>query len=162
MLEQLESFYSDGWIKRVLFTIKRGKEAAVYCCEANPETGFELLAAKVYHPRQKRAMQNYSVYQEGRGHFSNNGGTYLKERERRAVAHNTDFGKKLGTMNWTSHEFHTLRCLQDIGVCAPEPLEMGDHVILMEYFGNQRLAAPALNEIKLGRDVAEKAFSHCI
>ena len=47
--EQLMPFYVDGWIERVLFTVKRGKEAAVYCCQANPDSGLQLIAAKVYH-----------------------------------------------------------------------------------------------------------------
>lgn len=36
--EQLLPFYANGWIERVLLTIKRGKEAAVYCCQANPDS----------------------------------------------------------------------------------------------------------------------------
>jgi RIO kinase 1 len=46
--------------------VKGGKEATVYCCQADPATGYDLLAAKIYRHRQSRSMKNYASYHEGR------------------------------------------------------------------------------------------------
>ena len=39
---EIKSFFEDGWIDEVLFPVKTGKEATVYCCKACRERG-ELL-----------------------------------------------------------------------------------------------------------------------
>ena len=56
----LESFYEEGWIQSVLYRVKGGKEATVYCCQADPATGYDLVAAKIYRNRQMRSMKNYA------------------------------------------------------------------------------------------------------
>ena len=160
--QQLMPFHADGWIERVLFTIKRGKEAAVYCCQANPHTGYDYIAAKVYHARRLRAMQNYSVYQEGRGMFSADGGTHLSERERRALAKNTGFGKSLGTNSWTTHEFATLLRLEELEIPSPQALDMGPSVILMEYFGDESRGAPTLIGVAIDTSLARKLYVQCL
>lgn len=38
----LESFADDEWLTTVLYRVKGGKEATVYCCEAHPSTGLRL------------------------------------------------------------------------------------------------------------------------
>ena len=53
-------FYEDKWFTDVLYRVKAGKEATVYCCQAGPAVGHELIAAKVYRPRMFRAMRNDS------------------------------------------------------------------------------------------------------
>ena len=42
----LDAFYNKGLITCVLYEVKSGKEATVYCCQAHPSTGVERLAAK--------------------------------------------------------------------------------------------------------------------
>ena len=37
--EEIQAFFNDGWIDEVLFPVKSGKEATVYCCRACPERG---------------------------------------------------------------------------------------------------------------------------
>ena len=59
--QALEGFYEDGWITDILYRVKGGKEANVYCCKAHPDTGFELIAAKVYRHRRLRSMKNYAI-----------------------------------------------------------------------------------------------------
>ena len=54
----LGQFFSDGWIKDVQMLVQSGKEATVYCCEAQPGTGHALLAAKVYRPAGVRHNRN--------------------------------------------------------------------------------------------------------
>src|SRR2546430_17425234 len=77
VLLALDDFFAQGLITNVLYEVKSGKEATVYCCEAHPSTGVELLAAKFYRARQHRNFKNDSVYQEGRA--------ILDKRVRRAV-----------------------------------------------------------------------------
>ena len=62
----LASFYEEEWISDVLASIKGGKEANVYRCQAHPNTGEQLLAAKVYRPRQFRNLRNDKAYRDGR------------------------------------------------------------------------------------------------
>src|SRR5579872_5090423 len=64
--EALEHFFTEGLITGVLHVVKSGKEATVYCCQAHPSTGVELLAAKVYRSRNNRGFKNDAIYQEGR------------------------------------------------------------------------------------------------
>ena len=46
LIESVGSFYRDNLISDVTRLVKGGKEANVYCCQANPATGKELIAAK--------------------------------------------------------------------------------------------------------------------
>src|SRR5262249_39363145 len=62
----LDYFFAEGMITEILYPVKRGKEAIVYCCQAHPSTGAELLAAKIYRPRDHRGFKNDAMYQEGR------------------------------------------------------------------------------------------------
>ena len=62
----LETFYEEGWIDEVLYLVKCGKEATVYCCKADPATGYDLVAAKIYRHRGLRSVKNYQSYREGR------------------------------------------------------------------------------------------------
>src|SRR5262245_34871021 len=64
--DEIKTFFEDGWIDDVLFPIKRGKEATVYCCKGHPDRGEAYLALKVYRPRDHRSFRNAAVYQEGR------------------------------------------------------------------------------------------------
>ena len=52
----MDAFASEALITDVLGIIDDGKEATVYCCEADPSTGFELLAAKVYRAQRFTAI----------------------------------------------------------------------------------------------------------
>ena len=62
----LDFFYTAGLITELLYTVKSGKEATVYCCQARPSMGADLLAAKVYRPRNNRGFKDDAIYHEGR------------------------------------------------------------------------------------------------
>lgn len=66
LIESLSSFYRDNVIFDVIRQVKSGKEANVYCCEAHPATGVELIAAKLYRPRILRTLKNDAIYKAGR------------------------------------------------------------------------------------------------
>src|SRR5438270_7415259 len=83
----LEHFFTEGMITEVLHVVKSGKEATVYCCQAHPSTGVELLAAKVYRPRNQRGFKNDAIYREGR--------VIREGHVRRAVQNKSRFGREV-------------------------------------------------------------------
>ena len=83
----LESFYEEGWIEEVLYRVKGGKEATVYCCQADPATGYDLVAAKIYRHRGLRSMKNYESYREGRF-------VTRDKRKLRAIKNKSRYGKQ--------------------------------------------------------------------
>ncbi len=99
----LDYFLAEGMITEILYPVKRGKEATVYCCQAHPSTGVELLAAKIYRPRNHRGFKNDAVYQEGR--VITNGQIH------RAVQKKSRFGRQMQFGMWVNHEFEVLTAL---------------------------------------------------
>ena len=99
----LDSFFADGLITEVLYRVKRGKEATVYCCRAHPSTGADLLAAKVYRPRNQRSFKNDAIYQEGR--------VITNGQIRRAVKNKSRFGRQMQFGLWVNHESEVLKTL---------------------------------------------------
>ena len=64
--ESLQPFVTQTLIDDVLALVKGGKEANVYLCQAASHLDVELIAAKVYRPRQFRNLRNDMTYREGR------------------------------------------------------------------------------------------------
>jgi len=135
----LEPFLAEGLITDVLNIIKSGKEATVYCCEAHPRTGADLLGAEVYRPPQFRGFRNDSLYQEGR--------VILDRRARRAFKSKTRMGRAVQFALWSAHEFDALRLLHSVGADVPRPLSQAGAAILMEYVGDEDGVAPMLNRV---------------
>src|SRR5436305_1066483 len=106
-LDTLEPFFDDGRITEVLYSVKSGKEATVYCCQAGSFTGRDVLAAKIYRPRESRSFKNDAVYHEGR--------VILEGHVRRAVAKKTAFGREAQFGMWIGHEYETLGNLAAVG-----------------------------------------------
>jgi RIO kinase 1 len=150
MQSALDYFFAEGMISEVLYTVKSGKEATVYCCQAQPSMGVDLLAAKVYRPRNNRGFKNDSMYQEGR--------VILKGQVRRAVENKTRFGRKAQFAIWVNYEFEALNTLYKAGADIPRPLASTDNAILMEYVGDRQWAAPALQHVELHRGDARRVF----
>ena len=44
----LESFADEGWISEILYEVKSGKEATVYCCRGGPRAPVPLIAANSF------------------------------------------------------------------------------------------------------------------
>lgn len=151
----LGGFYEDEWFTNVLYRVKGGKEANVYCCEANPSTGLKFLAAKVYRPRKFRTMRNDAVYREGRQGTSD-------RRLQRALKKKTRKGRLVETASWIDHEYRTLRVLHAAGADVPKPLALGENAILMEYVGDGNGAAPTLHEVGLTPEEAGRFFERLI
>jgi RIO kinase 1 len=160
LLQSLESLYNQQLITDVLALVKGGKEASVYCCAAHESTGQSVLAAKVYRPRMFRQLRNDKVYRQGRDIIMSDGLRLnaSDDREMRAIAKGTAFGKKVSHTSWLMYEYTTLKSLYEAGAAVPHPWAVGDNVILMEYIGDENIAAPMLNTIRLGPDEVEPLF----
>lgn len=147
---KLQGFLESDWIDEILYQVKPGKEATVFCCRGGSAAPANLLAAKVYHDRRFRGFANDTTYQAGR--------VILDQRARRAVAKKTGFGRTVQTGLWTAAEFETLRLLHAAGAAVPRPLACSEDVILMEFVGDDSGPAPLLNRVSPARDEAMHLF----
>jgi RIO kinase 1 len=158
IIQSVGGFYRDNIITDVTRLVKGGKEANVYSCLATPETGVELIAAKLYRPRMLRHLRNDAVYKEGRLLLDSDGKETHGSRETRALMKKTRFGKHLGFMNWIMHEYGVQQELYDDGADVPRPISHRGNTILMDFIGNEWGPAPTLSEIKLDLDEAQPLF----
>jgi RIO kinase 1 len=156
----LHMFYDEHLITDVQAQVKGGKEASVYRCAADPTTGAAMLAAKVYRPRMFRNLRNDQMYREGRTILTADGSPVKKTDHRimRALGKKTAFGAQVQHTSWLMHEYTTMGRLHRAGAAVPRPVAVGENAILMSYYGDERRAAPALNEIRLAGDEAERLF----
>lgn len=147
LIRSLAGFYGDSQIADVLRLVKGGKEANVYCCQANPKTGLELIAAKLYRPRELRHLKNNALYKEGRTLRDADGKLIHGAREARAMQKKTPFGQELDLTNWIINEFGIQTRLYEAGADVPRPVAYGGNTILMSYVGDEKLPAPMLQEV---------------
>jgi RIO kinase 1 len=139
-----DHFLSEGLITSVIRPLKSGKEASVHLCRSDPAmTGHELLALKVYHPRDRRDFRNSRMYGDG---F-----VILDDRIRRAVKNKSRFGRQADAGIWLEREWETLTALHAAGCDVPEPISRGAGAILMEFIGDLDGAAAQLRHVKLDR-----------
>src|ERR1700678_4692813 len=151
----LDAFIGDGSITDVLYVVRRGKEATVYCCRGAAAFGRDLVAAKVYRPLERRNFRNDAIYQTGRD-------AAMKSRTRRAFANKTPHGRDVQYGAWINAEFQTMRMLYAAGADVPEVFSRSNGAILMEYFGDEQAAAPMLNRVSLPREHADKFLRRII
>jgi RIO kinase 1 len=154
LLSSLERFYEEDLIADVLHVVKSGKEATVYCCAADPATGLDYLAAKVYRPRMFRGLKNDAVYRQGRAQLDAAGHEVRNDRRWRAHQQSAR-GRGERVASWIAYEFQTQRLLYDAGADVPRPLSHIGNGVLMDYIGAAEGAAPLLREVELPRDEAQ-------
>ncbi len=151
-MDALEGLFGQGLIAGIIGEVKSGKEATVFCCEADADAGVEYLAAKVYRQLDVRSFRNDAMYNPGR----------LRNTERRvarAIETKTRFGQQASFAKWVADEFETLRVLFDGGCAVPRPYLQTDRVIVMEYIGDgDGEPAPALSAVRLAEAEARRAF----
>ncbi|MBI3270321.1 MAG: phosphotransferase, partial [Planctomycetes bacterium] len=147
----LQNLLDLSWIIEVLHPVKSGKEATVYCCRAHPSLGCEFVAAKVYRPREHRTFKNDAAYQEGRWRREN--------RAARAFRNKSEFGREVQAGAWIEQEWETLRALHRAGVSVPRPLRRAGSVLLMEFLGEESMAAPCLQSVRLDASEAGPALA---
>jgi RIO kinase 1 len=139
-----------GVVADVVGLVKSGKEAIVYCCRTPAKTGYKLVAAKVYRERTNRGFQNDAVYWAGV--------SVGKRRERLAFQKKTRVGRELQASRWPAREYETLAILHAAGADVPAPLMLAGDTLLMEFFGDERGAAPQLQHVTLTRDEAAALY----
>jgi len=137
-------------VDEVVGMINDGKEATVYLCRARPIAAVEYLAAKMYRARKFRAFSNEATYVNTE-----------KIRDRRmakAMRQKSRHGRDAVHHQWIGREWQMLETLHDAGASVPKPYMHCSDGILMEYIGRGSERAPALAELKLARDEAERIF----
>ena len=158
--EHLGPFWAGKQITGVLRRVKGGKEANVYCCAAHPATGLDLIAAKLYRPRKFRNLRNDSQYRQGRPILDARGEVVSQRdwRMHKAIQSKSRKGLEAQQTSWIEYEFQSMRRLYEAGADVPLPVKRGDHTILMEYVGDEIIAAPALIQVSLAPDEARGLF----
>jgi RIO kinase 1 len=154
IVESLEPFWRDRWFTDILYRVRPGKEATVYCCPAGPAIDVAYVAAKVYRPRKFRAMTNDWLYKQGRLTIGTDGKSAFDSRTLKAVRKGTAFGRKVDMATWIGHEYGMLKELHQFGADVPRPLALGHNAILMEYLGDATMPAPILQSVDLPADEA--------
>jgi RIO kinase 1 len=160
LLDSVRFFYEQEQIRDILYQVKGGKEASVYCCEAHSVMEMDLLAVKVYRPRKFRNLRNDAMYRQGRKLLATDGRPIKDTDDRisRAVRKKTDFGVQVLHTSWLMHEFNAMRRLFQLGAAVPEPIASSENAILMTYCGDRDGAAPTLNSIRLEPPAARRLF----
>jgi len=153
-LEAIGPFIDQGIVSEVLFQVRSGKEAVVYCCRGGTASPRELLAAKVYRKLQWRSFRNDQDYFEGR--------VILGGRNRRAFAAGTSHGRDVQHGYWKAGEWDALKELHAVGADVPEPIARSGGAVLLEYLGDAEGPAPQLVRTELSRDEAQEAYERLL
>lgn len=162
LLDSLNEIAGQQLISDVLRKIKAGKEASVYLCRSGTSIDARLVAAKVYRPRMLRNLKNDAIYRTGRTDLDEDGKVLFKDADVRAIMHRTKYGEELRHTSWIAYEYKTLETLFDAGADVPKPYAMLKNSIMMEYIGDEGMAAPILNSVTLDRDEARQLFDRVI
>jgi RIO kinase 1 len=144
----------DELIDEVLYQVKSGKEATLFCCRGGRRAQADLVAVKVYKPQQFRSFRNDSTYQEGR--------VILDRRARRAAAKRTRFGREVHSTLWTGSEYETLRVLYRAGSHVPRPLGSSGGAVAMEWIGDDDGPAPQLKDVHLSAASAQRLLDQLV
>ncbi len=153
-LESLAPFFRNEQLSEVLYLVKSGKEATVYCCQGGEKLHGAIVAAKIYRPREHRRFKNDTVYRQHRLTGSS--------REERAARNKTGFGKSVLFEEWVGHEMAALSALHAAGVPVPKPYTSSDSVVLMEYIGDTEGAAPQLIQVTLPLQEAARQYKQML
>jgi RIO kinase 1 len=162
LLDSLGYFLEQKWISDVLSKVKGGKEASVYLCRSGAQVENKLLAVKVFRPRMLRNLKNDRLYLQGRDVLDEDGKQILDLGMLKANHNRTMYGESIRHQSWIMHEFQTLEHLFKAGADVPRPYETSHNAILMDYIGDESIAAPTLNAVDLERAEAEKVFEQML
>jgi RIO kinase 1 len=160
IVEHLSQFYHGKVIADVTRRVKGGKEANVYCCAAHPDTGRDLIAAKLYRPRKFRSLKNTTQYEQGRPMLDAKGNAISARdwRMHKAIAGKSRKGLEAAQTSWLMHEFTLMQQLHQAGADVPEPLKHNEYALLMEYVGDETMPAPLLIDVTLDSAEARPLF----
>ena len=125
-LSTIEKLISDKIIDILDFPISTGKEGNVFRA-ITPKKKF--VAVKIYRT-SNLTFKHISEYIIGDPRFKS------FHKSNKDIVH-----------IWTKKEFKNLEKLKKIGVKAPKPIVFADNVLVMQYIGDSRHAAPMLKDV---------------
>lgn len=162
--EHLGRWQEDELILDVVRRVKAGKEATVYACTGHPNTGREVVAAKLYREYSLRSAKNTGQYQQGRATLDEDGNAARSHPRRPDKPDNqrSKRGRDAAQVSWIMHEFTLLQTLHARGGDVPEPIEHSEQALLMEFIGHGRDAAPTLNDVALEPAEAQRLFERVV
>jgi RIO kinase 1 len=160
--DSLGGFWQDKLFTDVLYRVKAGKEATVYCLQGGPPVSGKLIAGKIYRPRMFRTMRNDKLYRQGTETKDVSGKAVRDRRSRLAMRKRTRFGKQLLAASWNMNEYQMLRDFHSAGADVPEPIAHGPSAILMEYLGDETQAAPILHGLRLDKQEARAVLDRLL
>ena len=110
----------------LIFPISTGKEGNVFRA-ITPKKKF--VAVKIFRTSTStfKHISDYIIGDPSFENFRNN---------RKDIVH-----------VWTKKEFKNLEKLKNIGVKAPKPIVFADNVLVMQYIGDSKHAAPMLKDV---------------
>jgi len=162
LLKTLGYFIEQQWISDVLSKIKVGKEASVYLCRSGEQVQAPLLAAKVYRPKMLRSLKNDHIYRLGRAVLDESGHEVVDMGMLKALHNRSVYGEQIHLQSWIAYEMQTIQALYTAGADVPQPYEMGENAILMDYIGEEGAAAPTLNTVRLSPEEVRPLFDRCV
>lgn len=147
---------AGGTNDEVLGLLKTGKEAEVFVVERRTldRSRSAVLAHKRYRPTRvtkgeleaagftrARTFADDAAYRAGR--------TFASSRDGRAVRRRSDHGRRLLAERWPHEEYEALAKAHAAGVTVPYPVEFTGDGTLMQFLGDDGVAAPRLVAARL-------------
>lgn len=134
---------SRGVIAEINGCISTGKEANVY--HASSPDGHDF-AVKIYKT-SILVFKDRDKYVSGEYRFRHG---YCRHNPRKMVR------------TWAEKEMRNLSRMHAAGVPCPRPHTLRSHVLVMDFIGNQGLAAPRLKDVELSDSKARELYLDCV
>ncbi|HVK37643.1 MAG TPA: RIO1 family regulatory kinase/ATPase [Candidatus Kapabacteria bacterium] len=146
----LQELHERGLLDELIAPILRGKEASVFA----GRRGSAPVAVKLYTDVTIRSFRKDASYREGR---------FIGDtRIERAIEHHSRRGLAASQAIWVEEEYRQLRTLGARGVRVPRPIGHAGMAIVMEFIGDDGVAAPRLAEAELTPREAHVAFAAAV
>lgn len=118
---------NKGIIDKVFGVINAGKESRIY---RGLDAAGGNIAIKIYLTTSKEFRRGMMPYIEGDPRFS------LVRRDTHSLIY-----------MWAQKEFKNLQRATDAGIRVPQPIHLEKNVLVMEFIGDDDVAAPTLKEV---------------
>ena len=142
----LEELRGRGIVDELLYVIKSGKEATVYLGKSSE--GYS--AVKMYTDLRVRSFKKDDIYRQGR---------FIGDaRIEKAIDQGSKTGLNAHQILWVSEEFRQMNFLYKSGIPVPKPIANSGLVVVMEFIGEEREAAPRISDLNLEKEDAQDAF----
>jgi RIO kinase 1 len=126
-LKVLYRLFNKGIIDTIFGVISSGKESRVY---RGLDADGENIAIKIYLTSSKEFRKGMIIYIEGDPRFR------LKKRDTRSLI-----------FAWAQKEYKNLQRAFNVGIRVPNPIYVNKNVLVMEFIGEDDVAAPTLKEV---------------